>query len=87
MPPLYEGSMLYMPTSPPGMSITEGARLLQVQPRTNVWMRGMLLVELSASRVRARSPIRLAEHDGLGEAGLACFLVLAVHLFRGLGQR
>jgi len=23
MPPLYEGSMLYMPTSPPGMSITE----------------------------------------------------------------
>jgi Cu(I)/Ag(I) efflux system membrane protein CusA/SilA len=33
MPPLYEGSMLYMPTSPPGMSITEGTRLLQVQDR------------------------------------------------------
>lgn len=33
MPPLYEGSLLYMPTAPPGMSITEGARLLQVQDR------------------------------------------------------
>ena len=33
MPPLYEGSMLYMPTSPPGMSITEGSRLLQVQDK------------------------------------------------------
>ena len=33
MPPLYEGSLLYMPTSPPGMSITEGTRLLQVQDR------------------------------------------------------
>ena len=33
MPPLYEGSLLYMPTSPPGMSVTEGTRLLQVQDR------------------------------------------------------
>jgi Cu(I)/Ag(I) efflux system membrane protein CusA/SilA len=33
MPPLYEGSMLYMPTSPPGLSITEGTRLLQVQDK------------------------------------------------------
>ena len=33
MPPLYEGSLLYMPTAPPGMSITEGTRLLQVQDR------------------------------------------------------
>src|SRR3989337_455191 len=33
MPPLYEGSMLYMPTSPPGLSITESTRLLQVQDR------------------------------------------------------
>ncbi len=32
-PPLYEGSMLYMPTSPPGMSITEATRLLQVQDK------------------------------------------------------
>jgi Cu(I)/Ag(I) efflux system membrane protein CusA/SilA len=31
MPPLYEGSLLYMPTSPPGLSITEGTRLLQQQ--------------------------------------------------------
>src|SRR5205085_543709 len=30
MPPLYEGSQLYMPTAPPGLSITEAARLLQV---------------------------------------------------------
>jgi len=33
MPPLYEGSMLYMPTSPPGLSVTEAARLLQVQDK------------------------------------------------------
>jgi Cu(I)/Ag(I) efflux system membrane protein CusA/SilA len=33
MPPLYEGSMLYMPTSPPGMSITEATRLLQVRDK------------------------------------------------------
>jgi Cu(I)/Ag(I) efflux system membrane protein CusA/SilA len=33
MPPLYEGAMLYMPTAPPGMSITEATRLLQVQDK------------------------------------------------------
>src|SRR6202163_3442025 len=33
MPPLYEGSQLYMPTSPPGLSITESTRLLQVQDK------------------------------------------------------
>jgi copper/silver efflux system protein len=33
MPPLYEGSILYMPTSPPGLSVTEATRLLQVQDR------------------------------------------------------
>ena len=30
---------------------------------------------------------RSAEHDGLGEAGLAGFLVLAIHVFRGLRKR
>ena len=33
MPPLYEGSMLYMPTAPPGLSVGEATRLLQVQDR------------------------------------------------------
>jgi Cu(I)/Ag(I) efflux system membrane protein CusA/SilA len=33
MPPLYEGSILYMPTTLPGISITEAARLLQTQDR------------------------------------------------------
>lgn len=33
MPPLYEGSILYMPTTPPGLSVTEAARLLQVQDK------------------------------------------------------
>jgi Cu(I)/Ag(I) efflux system membrane protein CusA/SilA len=33
MPPLYEGSLLYMPTAPPGMSVTEGTRLMQVQDK------------------------------------------------------
>lgn len=33
MPPLNEGSVLYMPTAPPGMSITEAIRVLQVQDR------------------------------------------------------
>jgi Cu(I)/Ag(I) efflux system membrane protein CusA/SilA len=31
MPPLYEGSLLYMPTSSPGLAITEATRLLQQQ--------------------------------------------------------
>jgi Cu(I)/Ag(I) efflux system membrane protein CusA/SilA len=33
MPPLFEGTLLYMPTSPPGLSIAESTRLLQVQDR------------------------------------------------------
>jgi Cu(I)/Ag(I) efflux system membrane protein CusA/SilA len=33
MPPLFEGSVLYMPSSQPGLSITEATRLLQVQDR------------------------------------------------------
>ncbi|MBI5379563.1 MAG: efflux RND transporter permease subunit, partial [Nitrospirae bacterium] len=31
MPPLNEGSFLYMPTSNPGLSVTEASRILQVQ--------------------------------------------------------
>jgi len=33
MPPLNEGTILYMPTSLPGLSITEAGRLLQIQDR------------------------------------------------------
>jgi copper/silver efflux system protein len=33
MPPLYEGTMLYMPTAAPGMSVTEATRVLQVQDK------------------------------------------------------
>ena len=33
MPPLNEGSILYMPTALPGMSVTEAGRVLQVQDR------------------------------------------------------
>src|SRR5229473_1384449 len=33
MPPLYEGSSLYMPTSLPGISITQASQLLQEQER------------------------------------------------------
>lgn len=33
MPPLYEGTLLYMPNTLPGVSITEAGRLLQVQAR------------------------------------------------------
>src|SRR6185295_18542535 len=33
MPPLYEGTLLYMPTTLPGLSVTEAERLLQVQDR------------------------------------------------------
>ena len=33
MPPLFEGSMLYMPTAPPGLSVGEATRLLQVQDK------------------------------------------------------
>ncbi len=33
MPPLNEGSILYMPTTPPGISVTEAQKLLQVQDK------------------------------------------------------
>ncbi len=33
MPPLYEGTILYMPTTLPGLSVTEGSRLLQMMDR------------------------------------------------------
>ncbi len=33
MPPLNEGSILYMPTTPPGISATEAGRLLQIQDK------------------------------------------------------
>jgi len=33
MPPLNEGSILYMPTTLPGISVTEAGRLLQIQDR------------------------------------------------------
>lgn len=33
MPPLNEGSILYMPTTLPGISVTEASRLLQIQDR------------------------------------------------------
>ena len=33
MPPLFEGSLLYMPTTMPGLSVTETQKLLQVQDK------------------------------------------------------
>ncbi|MBV9488837.1 MAG: efflux RND transporter permease subunit [Verrucomicrobia bacterium] len=33
MPPLNEGTILYMPTAVPGMSVTEATRILQIQDR------------------------------------------------------
>jgi len=33
MPPLNEGTLLYMPTAAPGMSITEATKILQIQDR------------------------------------------------------
>ncbi|MBL9005111.1 MAG: efflux RND transporter permease subunit [Myxococcales bacterium] len=33
MPPLYEGSILYMPTTLPGISVTEAGRILQTQDK------------------------------------------------------
>ena len=34
MPPLYEGTILYMPTTLPGISVTEAGMLLQQMDRT-----------------------------------------------------
>jgi Cu(I)/Ag(I) efflux system membrane protein CusA/SilA len=33
MPPLYEGTLLYMPTTLPGLSVTEAQKLLQAQDK------------------------------------------------------
>ena len=37
MPPLNEGSIMYMPITPPGISITEAGRLLQIQDKIIRW--------------------------------------------------
>jgi Cu(I)/Ag(I) efflux system membrane protein CusA/SilA len=31
MPPLYEGTILYMPTTVPGLSVTEASRLMELE--------------------------------------------------------
>ena len=33
IPPLFEGDLLYMPTTPPGLSVTEAQKLLQMQDK------------------------------------------------------
>ena len=33
MPPLYEGTILYMPTTPPGISVTQAQQLMQLEDR------------------------------------------------------
>jgi Cu(I)/Ag(I) efflux system membrane protein CusA/SilA len=53
MPPLAEGSILYMPTTPPGISVTEAGKLLQVQDKL---LRGFPEVERVFGKVgRAES--------------------------------
>ena len=37
MPPLNEGSIMYMPITPPGISITEAGRILQIQDKIIRW--------------------------------------------------
>ena len=64
MPPLYEGSLLYMPTSPPGMSITEATRLLQVQDQV---LRTFPEVETSLRHGRPRHDRHRQLADGDGE--------------------
>ena len=46
MPPLYEGDLLYMPTTLPGLSIDEAANILQITDR--------LIKAVSGSRARVR---------------------------------
>jgi copper/silver efflux system protein len=54
MPPLYEGSILYMPTALPGLSVGESTRLMQVQGRI---LRGFPEVERVFGSVgRATTP-------------------------------
>jgi Cu(I)/Ag(I) efflux system membrane protein CusA/SilA len=56
MPPLYEGAMLYMPTAPPGLSITEATRLLQVQDK-------LLRLSRGGAPVRDRRPRHSADNS------------------------
>jgi len=48
MPPLNEGALLYMPTTLPGISVTEAGRMLQVQDRI---LRGFPEVERVAGKI------------------------------------
>src|SRR4029453_19316286 len=53
--------------------------------RPGAWTRGSSSNDARAPF--ARGAASSAEHDGEREAGFARFLVLAVHVFRRLGQR
>ena len=58
MPPLDEGSLLYMPTTMPGISITEAQQLLQVQDRILTQFPG------SGARLRQGRPRRDSDRPG-----------------------
>ncbi len=74
MPPLNEGTILYMPTTLPGISVTEASRLLQVQDRILKAFPEVVSVHGKAGRAETSTDPAPVLDDGDGrpaEAGLA----------------
>ena len=63
MPPLNEGAILYMPTAPPGMSMTEASRVLQQMDRE------LKRVPGGRERVRQDGPRRDRDRSGAARHG------------------
>ena len=64
MPPLYEGTIFYMPVTSPGISVTEASRLLAVQDKISKKLsRGRNRVRQGRARRNGHRP-GTAQHDG-----------------------
>jgi copper/silver efflux system protein len=66
MPPLNEGTLLYMPTAIPGMSIAEAAKILQIQDRQLKNIPEAVTVFGKAGQ--ADTPTDPAQRNDLGQA-------------------
>jgi hypothetical protein len=94
MPPLNEGVMLYMPITLPGISVTEAARLLQVQgrPRRDLDGPGAAVDDRdhrgaeAALRVEAEAALVLLVGAGMAEGCCVAARLAGPHLVGRVGR-
>jgi len=72
MPPLNEGTILYMPTTFPGLSVTEAQRLMQIEDR--ILKSFPEVVSVHEDRIDPGRPVRFFQrHDELSRLQGECF--------------